>query len=83
MRLFWLPYFEFGDLSIAAPDSVVRFVETEIAGFGNLVEADSTVELMVELIVGELVAAVLGLVVFGIVVDFEIVVYICSFAVTA
>ena len=62
---------------------MVRFVETAIAGFGNLVEADSTVELMVELVVGELVAAVLGLVVFGIVVDFEIVVYICNFAVTA
>ena len=62
---------------------MVRFVETEIAGFGNLVEADSTVELMVVFVVGDLVAAVLGLVVFGIVVDFEIVVYICSFAVTA
>ena len=62
---------------------MVRFVETAIAGFGNLVEVDSTVESMVVLLVGELVAVVLGLVVFGIVVDFEIVVYICNFAVTA
>ena len=62
---------------------MVRFVETAIAGFGNLVEVDSTVESMVVLLVGELVAVVLDQVVFGIVVDFEIVVYICNFAVTA
>ncbi len=62
---------------------MVRFVEIAIAGFGNLVEVDSTVESMVVLLVGELVAVVLGLVVFGIVVDFEIVVYICNFVVTA